>query len=716
MNHRHWAHWMLAALLAVPATAQESSSLSEIADAAKRSGDKSRQALVSIFGDIVNNPLAAAGGGSNTILANIFQVTNGALLVIGGMFACYIWWKKLTRIAHDGSVFSKNGETWWAPIRVVFAIATLVPTPNGWALCQLLMLWGASVLGIGIANLGTDSAIQAFEDGNGMIVQPAMPNTVSLSRAVFEANLCMHAMNAGQALAGANGGVEFRNEYVQQYDTGTGFILRSPSKGKVCGGAGIDAKLLTQTPQGANWIGPSIDTSPIYRAHLSALHAMQLALSKDALDFVNAAVRRLGGAQETLPDAGQAIQREAIQYETSVNREAGLKAGEIGALAGKLSENIKTGGWWTLGAWYQTFAHANSKLSNAVTGMAQTYGEAYMGDSGNSEVRVSILKLYRTQQANETNSVALGQTTTTANTNTSKFLGSIFSNAGQKIVYYMTNADLGGGGGGTTNPLIKMKNLGDYTLAAAETSVFAYTGLKVATAVSSGRSIVGLAANATGIGSALEGTVDAITPFYLMIVIPLFLTGAGLAVYLPLVPFIVWFGAVVNWLVVVLEAIVAAPLWAITHLDGEGEGMGARSAHGYIFLLNVMVRPILMVIGFVGGGALMTVGGTFLNEIYGIAVANVQFDSTTGLVSMVAILLIYFATCLTLVHSCFSMILLVPDQVINWVGGSASSTLGRDANESVRNSVNLFNAKLDQMHKGPPSTTQATKHKAGFKR
>jgi conjugal transfer/type IV secretion protein DotA/TraY len=171
--------------------------------------------------------------------------------------------------------------------------------------------------------------------------------------------------------------------------------------------------------------------------------------------------------------------------------------------------------------------------------------------------------------------------------------------------------------------------------------------------------------------------------------------------YLPLVPFIIWFGAIINWLVVVLEAIIAAPLWAITHLDGEGDGLGGRSAHGYIFLLNVMVRPILMVIGFFGGGAILVVGGTFLNEIYGIAVANVQFDSVTGLVSMIAILFIYFTLCLTLVHSCFNLILIVPDQVINWVGGTASSALGRDASEAVRNSVNVLVSKLDHMRKGP---------------
>jgi conjugal transfer/type IV secretion protein DotA/TraY len=705
MNTKRWLQGFILALASLPAMAADEPSLAAIAEAAKRPSDKSRQALVSIFGEVVNNPLAVTGGGSDTILANLFQMTNGALLVIGGLFACYVWWKKLSQVAHEGSIFGKQ-QTVWGPIRLVMGVATLVPTANGWALSQLLMLWAASLLGVGIANLGTDQAVEAFSDGQSMIVQPAMPNTISLARAVFEANLCMHTMNASQAMSAASGGFEFKNEYVQQIPLPNGFILRNPSMGKVCGGAGLDPKLLEATPQANQWLGGTIDTSPIYKAHLAALNSMQQALTNEALKFVNASSSQLAGANTILPDTNQAIQSAALQYETSVNRQAGIKAGEIGKLAQNISQRIKSDGWWTLGAWYQTFAHANSKLTDAVSGKAQTYGEGLVGDPGNNSFRDAVWKIYKTQQSTDTNAVALGQTVSISNTDTNKLLASIFTNSGQRIAYYMTNTDIGGGGGGTTNPLIKMKNLGDYTLGAAETAVVVYAGAHVATSVSTGFNVAAFFGNGlTGLGDFLKGVLNAISPFFLMIIVPMLLVGLGLSVYLPLVPFIIWFGALINWLVVVLEAIVAAPLWAITHLGGEGEGFGARSAHGYIFLLNVMVRPILMVIGFFGGGALLVVGGTFLNEIYGVAVANVQFDSMTGLLSMAVILVIYFSICLTLIHSCFGLILIVPDQVINWVGGTAAATPGRESGDAVRNSVNVLLTKFEHMRRALPSTT-----------
>ncbi|MBQ5459593.1 MAG: hypothetical protein IIT59_03655, partial [Rhodocyclaceae bacterium] len=64
--------------------------LGVIKEAASRTTDKSREALISIFGEVVNDPLAITGGAGDTVLASIFKVTNGALLVIGAIFVCYI--------------------------------------------------------------------------------------------------------------------------------------------------------------------------------------------------------------------------------------------------------------------------------------------------------------------------------------------------------------------------------------------------------------------------------------------------------------------------------------------------------------------------------------------------------------------------------------------------------------------------------------------------
>lgn len=691
-------------LVTLPIWAADSTTISEISEAAKRTGDKSREALVAIYGNVVNNPLAGGDSSGDTILASIFQVFNGALLVVGAIWACYIVFTKLTRTAHDGQVFDKQQSTLWGPVRLVWGLVSLVPTANGWSMSQLLMLWGASVMGVGIANMGVDSAVSAFSNGTSMVVQPVMPSTVNLAHSVFEANLCLHGINAGLAQAQASGGLVTSGGFVQQSATNTGFILKNASF--VCGGADIKGDLQAQDAS-TDWFGGTIDVSDIRKAHLTALKAMQASLSPKAQNFVNAVVQRENGATSALPDAEMAIQSAAQAYENTVNSTAATKQGNIGALASKMSTSIKKAGWWTLGAWYQTFAQANTKLSDAMAAKATIFGMSSGGDPAIISVYASAMTAYKAQQETSSFTSTLGTQVSgdyskgAGGADAGNIIGSIFAAPGQRIVNYLVDVNAGGEGMGQLNPLIKMKNLGDYTMVAAETAMGGYIAAKAIEKVKDGWSVAGAfakVANAvTSIGDALTGVLEAVSPFIIGLILALFILGGTLSTYLPMVPFIIWFGAAINWLVVVGEAVIAAPLWALTHLNGEGEGMGHKTTHGYIFLLNVMVRPILMVLGFFLGGAALVAGGTLLNQLFGVALANAQFDSTTGLFSIIFFLTIYASMCLNLVHSCFNLIFIVPDQVINWVGGHASATVGRDDNDKLRSAMNVFGQKLDHL-------------------
>lgn len=695
---------ILNGLVTLPAFAQ-STSLGEITQAAQRSGDISRKVLVGIFGNVVNNPLATGGaGGGDTILASLFQVTNGGLLVVGAFFACYTWFKKLSQVAHSGAVYGENKGTMWGPIRLVWGLASLVPTANGWALSQLLMLWAASVMGIGIANMGTDAAIQAFSDGKGMVLQPAIPSTIQLARDLYQANLCMHAYNAGLSMVGANGGTPpDPQEYVQVTSGSQGLVLRNPIGTKYCGGADIDASKLTPQDQSTNWFSGTIDTTTLYQTHLQALKNMETALSPAAQAFVNAVIDQQTNASAIIPDAEVAIQSAAQTYEATIQSQAATTTGNISSLASQLSSSIKEAGWWSLGAWYQTFAQANSKLSDAVSAVAHVYKEQVCGYDGVSQLRSRVDSAFQLQEAGSTAAQPLGNAgagNAASEKDGGKALGQIFSGFGQKIIAAMTSS--GDAERGTVNPLIKMKNLGDYTLGGVEGAFGVWVGLNAVVA-GADASIWGKVANiASGLGAAAGAALHATEPMLFTLLVPLLLIGAGLSLYLPMIPFITWFGAVMNWIIIVGEAIVAAPLWAMTHLGGEGDGMGQRTTHGYIFLLNVAVRPILMVIGFFFGGAVLQEGGTVLNMFFGIAVANAQFDSLTGIVSVIGYLAIYFMLGANLIQTSFSLIFVVPDQVINWVGGLASPTLGRETTGEVRGALAVFSSKLERIMPGAP--------------
>ncbi len=67
-------------------------------------------------------------------------------------------------------------------------------------------------------------------------------------------------------------------------------------------------------------------------------------------------------------------------------------------------------------------------------------------------------------------------------------------------------------------------------------------------------------------GNFLAGVWEVMVLLISFMVLPLLLAGGFLAYYLPLVPFIFWTFGVLGWLIMVAESLVAAPIWAVSHV------------------------------------------------------------------------------------------------------------------------------------------------------
>ena len=190
---------------------------------------------------------------------------------------------------------------------------------------------------------------------------------------------------------------------------------------------------------------------------------------------------------------------------------------------------------------------------------------------------------------------------------------------------------------------------------------------------------------------------------------PMILLGLLMAVYIPLIPFITWFGALISYATIFVESIAAAPLWGMAHLDPNGDGMGQRTQHGYLFLLNVLLRPILMLIGFIAASALMIILGSILYTMFMPAMANVQGDSITGIYTILAFLAIFWVINLMLVQGGMNLIFVIPDQVLNWLGSIGQSHLGKEAETKIYGMVFSVAAMGRNMVAGVASGREALK-------
>lgn len=672
--------------------------LDDLTTAADRGTDISRQAMVTLFGQIVNNPLnGIVEDGGDSLVSQILKIFSSTLLIVGTGVGGYLVLQKTAKTAHDGQYMDREQGSFWAPIRILAAFSMLTPLPNGWSLSALLMLYAAAKVGVGGANLATDATVDAFMAGQTFVLQPVAPSTVTLARSLFEANMCMFGINASLDAQNNSGGIVFSSDYINQSPIENGFILKS--KSFTCGGATIaieeNNSILSKLGLSAD-----IDVTAIRNAHTEGLNEMQRSLRDGAQKFVQGVISRQQDENSNLVNAESVIQTASQIYENKVT--AAIRSSNINTqlrnLTSQVGDTIKSEGWFSLGNWYQTLAVANNRVGNSAAAKGTAFGQS----TGQVPVTTDLYRLaisaYHAQKSVTDNSnagILTAKSSFESNdiSDAASLFSYVFNSFGQSITTSLINQSQNDSG--QVNPIISMKNLGDNLIGAAEGSLATYVGVKAFIA-GANESVLGTIANKLGgIGAALKSVGDTLDPYVAISLVMLIGAGISLSIYIPLMPFLIWTAACINYLIIIGEGIFASALWAFTHLLGNGEGMGQKTSHGYIFLLNLMFRPILMVGGFLIGGGIVTIGGTILNKAIPAAMANAQFDSMTGIVTIIGYLIVYCSTAITIVSLSFSLINIVPDQVINWVGGHVASTLGREMPDKAGQSVNVFANKTE---------------------
>lgn len=645
-------------------------SFDSIETAAKRSTDLSRQLLVMIFGDVVTNPLST----NATMVGQLFFIFNGIVFALAVIWFLMISLKHITKAGHTGKVFG-SGATPMSVVTTVAGFLFLVPTVSGWSLAQLVFLWAVSVMGIGSANLMTDKIADLMQSGYSLVMQPVAPQTVSSARAIYEMNLCMYATNAElSSMYSRYGKSETPLMAVKKIPDGFEITNGSAS----CGSARLPAPSRNNL---TGWLfSPDVNTDAIDTAQRNAMTQMQNTLSQSASAFVKALLNKQKTGSGTLPDAETAIQQAAHTYENAINKVVNAQ-GKGNELATAMTEQLKQRGWLALGAWYQTFATANQKVSDAVALKPVVSGQSSLGDIGVSDTLNNVMTAYRAQLQNSTYTPPLGtQTAKDSKPASSDDALSYIIAFTHKPMLHITNAiatkNIGSDqvNSDQMNPLLKMKAIGDYTLGTTEAIYTSFTAAKIVAETSSDSIILNIAS--FGTGSLLKNLVLAVSgPVYFLLLI-LLGVGFSLSIYLPLIPFIYWLSAAANWIVSVLVGTTGGSLWAATHIGTEEE-KGSRSAYGYIFLIDAQIRPMLMVLGFVFASLVIVAIGTLLNMLFGPVIANVQTNSTTGIVTLVGLLMVYARTCTTTVTRVFALQVTMPDYVISWLGGrEAASILG----------------------------------------
>ncbi|EFW1386775.1 DotA/TraY family protein, partial [Shigella sonnei] len=553
------------AISSLPAMA--SVTYQDIVSAATNPDDLSRQALVTIFGDVVTNPLSTS---DPTLIGSMFWVFNNIIAVLAIVWCIFISIRHVVRSGHQGQVFSV-GRDIVGILSFVAGFLMIVPTGNGWSLAQLIMLWGASIMGVGSANVMVQVAADNIANGYSMTVQPVQASTRTAARGIFEMELCKYAVNAG--LNDFNQTAKSSTSLMtESAKTASGNYTVTVSNGSgICGTASLSVEGNGTTDQSTigKFFNPfsKNEYSGVISAQRAAMDNMISDMDNAASEFVTTFLEKRNSGNGTLPDIETRIQKAADEYERAVQKSLPTDNGEQSRKEA-LKSYLTTYGWVTLGAWYQTFATANQRLAELADRAPAVTSMSSLGEVGDTDLFSAVMSAYKTQLQNTTYTPPLGTVTSAneqrmANAQDPK---SALSEMMSFFVYRTNWIATEISGTGTTsdqvNPLIKMKNIGDYTLGTTEILWSGYTTVRVLATVGD-NSIFGKVANLfSGLPKGLVALLDAAAPPIYFLLFLLFCAGFSLSIYLPFIPFIFWMTGIGNWIVSVLIGCTAGPLWA----------------------------------------------------------------------------------------------------------------------------------------------------------
>lgn len=177
--------------------------------------------------------------------------------------------------------------------------------------------------------------------------------------------------------------------------------------------------------------------------------------------------------------------------------------------------------------------------------------------------------------------------------------------------------------------------------------------------------------------------------------------GAILGYYVPLYPYMLFTFGVIGWIIAVIEAMVAAPLVCFGLTHPEGHDFLGEAKQALMLLLGIFLRPALMVVGMVAGMIVSYVSLRILiytfsgicsdmfasSPAQGAADGNVyqaannlmansfsgQDISLSGIAKTVLVfpitLIIFTSMVYGVVTQSFSLIYVLPDYIMRWIGG-----------------------------------------------
>ncbi|MGE3622754.1 MAG: DotA/TraY family protein [Bdellovibrionales bacterium] len=633
-----------------------------------------------------------------------------SILVLAVLLLFYNLAVMVAETAHTGVPFGRRSAQLWAPVRLVLAIGFLVPVSGGLNSGQYLVGWMAQK-GSALATRAWDTAAEGFKGGVSGIAMPRGPDVAAFVAAGFEMELCRALYRHAFDASGINPAV--------RYVGNIGEIDRLPR-----------SRFADETWLYSNRLHADVPLCGAYRFAAMRVGDAGGVTAAGTFDRLNDEFADFARAE-----AGHLVGETQLIAENSARAFLGGQQGgslrdELGALITlhrqTLDERLRSlvtdnpapldqaiaasaqAGWITAGGFllelarlqqaYGTLA-ANALPSVQMPLLAQsqsmrpTFAETISSEPAlralsaeevaplmgfyqrvANSMRLAHAWLYDRQLADLPvvlpNPFDLKDRLTGASDpgSTSSLFGHVLNDAA--VSFGVWNSGIPG-------PAALPSEMDQPVLALPAMMQSAVTGLaefgQRQTAL--GNYLFGIA----GPDIAPAGTL-AYTLLLGACGVLFMASGFALMFLIPLLPFLRFFIGILAWLLSVFEAIIAIPIVALAYLNISGEGLaGGAGRRAYLLWLNIIIRPVLTLFGFVLGLMLFTFAIALLGMIFHHLMRfSAPANGGMYVTANVALTFLYTILAVAAANASFKGISLLPEMVFKWLGGLVVAERGAD--------------------------------------
>lgn len=635
-------------------------------------GDKSIEFLGQLFGPVGN----VLQGPTSGLIGAIVQIFNLAVLSLGAIVVSYTIIVSTMNTAQEGEVMGRKWSSAWIPLRAAIGASMLIPAPT-FSLIQILFM-NITLMGVHAANQIWQLIMGINSSGSGVYGSNTDISDENLKDAalqVFKTLVCKEmvekALDERSPLPGSN----TMDTQVSGSEWFAGLGTTSDLD-DFCGGL--------KFPGNPSWSGGQYD-SYVELAIRAAENNLSAAAEEAANDIDNT--------------GNQWTQSAALVSAIRAMRSALLTAASAYAtnssnLTSEAQQAIDHG-WLYAGSYYFVLTEADSSGSgsslsfpvpSAEPMQAKQRHQALLGDYADRTTNKFIHHKVSTAvrdylefsgdissgtSSQQPNSLTI-QSPSIGNSQASKIMNKVaepLRNLAYKFMDTLTER--------YEDPLASIRRVGSDIMVTVETIWFAIIIIAFILLIA-GCTMSGMQPLCWAIG--VIGTI--LMPILSFMLALLWVIGVTMGIYTPMIPYLVFTFTALGWFILVIETIVAAPIVAMGIVSPAHEVLG-KAAPAVMLITGVFLRPSLMLIGFVGGVLLLKTIVEMIN--YGFVATLEASVAGVGVFGVIAIVCLYGGLVLALVHECFSLVYVLPDKILRWIGGQAEqSTVSQNVKEAEK--------------------------------